>query len=197
MRLILLKSIIFVVGAAQLSCGPSTPSGIKSSDISDDFRINDLLDQQIQLLVDSGYSVEKVVQLNGQNESKKVGPFDSTAWARELSFFRRIDISDPSIYSKYDISTKPLKATLIEGNTHILKSISVATDEKKGIKFIEAHLSDDPVLFKTGKVLSMELSQVDDSIFIVTNYAISGFQKMATKDSVTYSISARVIRAKK
>ncbi len=167
----------------------------KSSDkvlAPEEFNITALLEEQITLLLESRAQYDKTVLLNGLTEQKIIQPGNANDWNKELALFISADISDPALFDNYDLNepTKTeLRAELKEGISSKVKLFVVRRDQN-GIEEVEAVLSDDPVLFKTGKKLNMTF---DKKSGLLNSYSVSGFQKMLTRDSVTYSIKAKRI----
>lgn len=159
------------------------------------YHIVPLLEAQCGFLSKDQSTFKKEVFLNGKTETQHIGPLDSAKWAKEFGFFKRADLSSASVLSNYDLDDSSTTsgalytARLKPATRGRLKELAISRDSKGVVNNVKVTLSDEQYLFKTGKRLEMTFDQG-----IVQSYSITGFQKMITKDSVTYRVKAHRVQ---
>ena len=152
------------------------------------FSLDSLLDQQIKLLSDGNFVLEKEVRMDGKTESQQIH-HDTSGWQTELAILRDFDLNEAYNVGAYE------------------------TDKRKGsvIYRLADQTLDAPVkLFKVVRSEDqLEISGLyveDKSIyqhqreFLLTLkggrlnfFEVSGYQKMLLKDTMSFRITGEVI----
>jgi hypothetical protein len=169
----------------------------KQQKINDYFDIEGLIDEQVKMLDSIGPSLYKEAVINGQNETETFAPSDS-AWVKELLIFKTADINRPMLTDSYDVRehTKDNRKSLryiskTPGSTEV-DSIAIRMNEEEKPHIFQAYLSRKNTLFRSVK--SLEVTFADhQGKQLISSYKIQGWQKMASKDSTVFDISAKIL----
>ena len=187
---------ICLVFGISLSCIPENSTRQNSSDF---YNINALVDNQINLLDSINPLIHKVAIIDGNQQQRELQPNDSAGWSKELSIFRSADLNHTKYNSSYEIIKEGAGS-----NLRFLKYISLHPEEtevdtaliefnsQKNLKSIHAYLENRNELFYSSKTLDLHFIDKDNTP-IISKYKIYGWQKMISKDSVSFLIQAQVI----
>lgn len=170
-------ALIIVAGCQQLK-----PESIRSSAYPD---YEALMMEQVVLLNNS--RAKKEVWLDGKREFK-VMEMDSASWAKELSFLKEINPSQPEYVGALMKSGDELNQTLTlaKGERGVLKATSYSRSDVGYIQ-INAELHEDKDVYVHHRNISMKF---EDGL--VSEIAIDGYQKMMFKDTVRFRINVSV-----
>lgn len=166
------------------------------------YDIDSLIDQQVANLVRLQPVLEKEAEINGEQEVVRLENADSAAWARELDIFRQLDLNAKSLNAgRYKVTTG-----LKDGASN-LSIIEYAATEDLPLSQVRIYYQGNPKrvrriegkfrsketnrLYSSGRYLSMELIDIK-SRAMLSQYRVTGGQKMILGDTVSYTIMGAV-----
>jgi len=174
----------------------STPEKQQNT-IDEYYDINGLIDRQVLLLDSISPSLSKWATIDSIVAEEKMVHSD-TAWEKELSIFKSMDINKPLLVDSYERLVEDLgdetTITLISktpNSTDVdtLKMIFIQGQQPINLY---AYLSSKNTLFRTAKKLELVLGPVNEK-WVLDNYSIKGWQKMFSKDTTYFQIEAKII----
>ncbi|MDH5367523.1 MAG: hypothetical protein OEW67_11080 [Cyclobacteriaceae bacterium] len=160
------------------------------------FPIDSLIQEQIDYLYKNEASLMKS---DNDSVSVKGKKLDSKGWKQELGIFESIDINKSSLVDGYNsgvyddpvsnldilkYSALEEKLQVQEMNIYYLKSLD-------DIKKIVAHVVNTNSVYHSSKTLSMEFEK-HNGLTVLKKYSIIGNQKLATRDSILFSIIGNI-----
>jgi len=171
--------------------GCETPAE-KSSEKKVYYDLNGLIEKQITFLQEKTPVVRKEMRVSGKSESRSTKEVD---WKKELELFIQADINKPA-YSKSYLIEKPDSLTLIyqlksSENLHV-KYLKVQLNKLTGNPdLIQAKLRSENKLYQSEKNIELH-GKYHDSQWVITDYSIRGYQKLATMERKDFAITAQV-----
>lgn len=187
----------FLVPVFSLLLSISCQHNEKTSDKYID--INGIIDAQLRLLSQNKIFITKIANMDNQRDETTFRP-DSLTLANELEMFRSIDVMNKPIYADTYIETQGIKDTHSNLKVRVLtatkeepvKELKVYyQDEPDKLRKIEAVINEQNILYFTRRKLTLQFDLINNKWFI-SNYSISGVQKMVLQDSVRFSISSTI-----
>ncbi|NJN25566.1 MAG: hypothetical protein HC819_06195 [Cyclobacteriaceae bacterium] len=164
--------------------------------INEYYDLNGLIDRQIVLLDSISPVLFKKANINGQIELSQLAPNDSI-WDRELVIFRSGDINKPMLAGRY-----ALEQTKAEdgSNIHLYRSLNPKKTEVDSLSVqyfsgtskpshIRAVIRTSNPLFSNEKKLELHFDHESE---LLRAFAISGWQKMISKNRATYHIEGEM-----
>lgn len=162
------------------------------------FNMDSLVNAQVDYLSSESPVLIKSGEVLSQNSAENDLRPDSSQWNRELAVFRRADINKPRLREAYSEEIKSLADGTTE-RAYLPKKAGALTVKELIIIYegtqlqkIEARISDQNPLYASERMLHMEFIDRDGSAALST-YSVTGRQQMKFKDSVTFSLNARVV----
>lgn len=162
------------------------------------FDIVGLIDHQVKMLDSVGLSLLKKATINGLEEEISLTSPDFSTWTKELTIFKSADINKPMLSDSYEFTeiekggiktiiymSKFPEATQVDSLT-----LSFIDNEENPIK-IHARLTSSNALFKSEKNFDLAFNNVNGQC-LLSYYKIEGWQKMISKDSITFFIEGSV-----
>ncbi len=151
------------------------------------FDLEALLSEQVVALDILDVKLEKSVFISGQTESMTLSP-DSTGWVDQFDLLTDFSPSIPAYVGAFVVSkTEQEESYKIKENQRSpLKSFSIR--ENAGEKIITAELLENKGIYTDYKQMKIILRNE-----LLEAYSISGYQKMMLKDTIRYTIEAKVI----
>ncbi len=177
------------------SCDSNTKPRVQKIDAYYD--IEGLIDEQMSWLDSVGPSLYKTGTIKGRQAVEQFQPSDSV-WRQELLAFRLIDINRPILADSYNASEtetdlgSTLTYTSRNTRTTLVDSIYLEFDQQKNPLLIHAFLHSRNPLFVSEKRLEMHFEIVKNKPAI-SEYRVSGSQKMIMFDRVHFEIDSRII----
>jgi len=167
----------------------------------DYFDLSVMVGNQIQLLLEGKYELEKYAQLRDQNDVKVFTP-DSAQWANELKMFSDANINKPALKGLYkemegpgqsgnnlkELSYLPVRPKKVQ-----VKYIKIFfVNSREDIRSIEAEVAENNPLFDGVTRLKMNLKQDGFGHIVLSDYEILGGQKMIFSDSIIFQIKGKI-----
>lgn len=182
-------NLLFAVSLFLVSCAPNDVKNV------DYFNVNQLLDQQIALLSKSKTVVNKEANIDSLQEQSTFVP-DSLGWANELEVFRYLEVINKPIYQGlYELVDQKdehsnLKVRVLKAKAEVpVREFKIYyQDTFDHLKRIEAEIEEKNSLYYSSRKLSLQFDEM-----LLSQYRISGVQKMILRDSVKYSIESKVL----
>ncbi len=161
------------------------------------FDISGLAREQMNVLPRAGLYLSKTASVD-MDTSRTVTLPDSAQWLLEFQNLTDADINKPRLKDNYRkrISRQEKTVTITEysslqpDKTHVDTLVII---EKPGELTICAKIRDKNALFTAAKSLNYHF-RLNDGIFLLSTYHITGWQKMIALDSVHYSICANIVK---
>lgn len=178
------------------SCDQS--QDLRQQKINTYYDIEGLIEEQLLWLDSVSPFLYKSGTIDGQEDTEKVQPSDSV-WRQEFLVFRSMDINKPILADSYNISeeetatgftsiyiSKFPRATLVD-------SLRIDFDQNKNPLFISAFQHSQNPLFVSEKRLEMHFD-LAGSHPLLTEFRVSGMQKMITRHRVNFDIISKIRR---
>jgi hypothetical protein len=160
------------------------------------YDIKGLMEEQLSLLDSVGPELYKEAVINDSSEKQRFSP-EVPDWAKELEVFLSADINRPMLSDSYitkerqvdsgsslSYISKMPRATLVD-------TLSVLLSREGKLYQVHAYLENTNALFTSVKTLEMGFTEKYNRQ-ILKNYTVVGWQKMVTKDSMSFNISATI-----
>lgn len=162
------------------------------------FSISELIDEQILQLQQEGDSVTKVAEVDGKQSGRRFLP-TAESWGAELDIYRQLDLVNKTIYESEFHQAGPLedpKSNLqiqeFSSETAPLSLLLVYYQESVNrVRKIEGVLKESNPLYTSWKKLTLEFEETGGKASL-TSYGIEGFQKVAFRDTVRFSIRVHI-----
>jgi ABC-type uncharacterized transport system auxiliary subunit len=160
---------------------------VKENQTKKYFDLKGLIERQIKTLNKQKPVVQKTILMSENSENQVVKTID---WAKELELFIQADLNKPAFIQSYqvDSSSTGVKYTLKETENLPVKYLNitkVGADEMN----IEALVNNENYLYETERHLKLSLKNNQ-----VTDYQISGFQKIVFGDKKNFKINGVIKR---
>jgi hypothetical protein len=172
------------------------PAERKQRQVMAYYDIKGLMDEQLSLLESFSPYLSKEALINGTYETQRYIPQDS-AWIKELEVFLSADINKPMLVDSYSATeqqtdsgkslyyiSKIPRATLVD-------SLTVHLDDEGEPQKVHAYLESANSLFTSVKTLEMDFEELNGKK-IIAAYGLHGWQKMITKDTMSFNIRATI-----
>jgi hypothetical protein len=179
------------------SCGPPTPEPGTAAGQALYFDVQGFLDRQVQYLNQEKPEVRKSVwNEQGEAETQTVGNIN---WERELELFREVDLNRPALRDYFTITRHSDSATghtteryeRVPGAYTNIHYLEVELDANRQLRHMEAATQQDNSLFYTQRQLQLSTRAVQGQPRL-SQYRITGVQKLILTDSVHYTLEAEV-----
>ncbi|MGB3181343.1 MAG: hypothetical protein WBB45_08130 [Cyclobacteriaceae bacterium] len=163
--------------------------------------IEGLVMSQVSYFSDEKATLVKTAVVDGEKNTETSQP-DSTGWARELGFFRQIDMNKPAFRQAYDSTI-----TSEEGMTRVVydarfpvevpvqKLAVTFSDRAAGkVHMLEAEFLEVNELYTTFRRMEAEFdpAEKDGLPGRLNRYFLEGGHKIIFRDSITYKIEGRI-----
>lgn len=162
------------------------------------FNLDSLIDQQVANLSRIQPVLEKEAEINGEQETLRLEQTDSMVWAKELDIFRQLDLNTRALNAgRYEIETG------LRDDTSNLSIIEYTAKEELPLSHVRIYYQENPRkvrriegsfrskksnrLYASSRELSMELIDINSKAML-TQYQVTGGQKMIMGDSISYRI---------
>lgn len=176
-----------------IACAP-TPASVVESPLDFDA----LIDGQINGLSQRMVTLDKVAVVGDVRSDSTLVP-TAADWKAELDIFRQLGTMDMAIYSGAYLHEGPLDDPT--SNLHI-QQYSCATsplrvlkiyyqDDLQKVRRVEGLLEESTPLYSTQKSLTMVFDE-ENGKPVLTTYSIVGFQKVALRDTVRFSVESAI-----
>ncbi len=180
--------LLFVFG-----CSP-TPSAINSGPIDFDR----LIDEQIGALSQHKNTLEKVAEVGGHPSDSTFVP-TAEIWKAELAIFRQLGIVNKPLHGgsyreegPLDDPRSNLKIQQYVSDSSPLALLRVYYHETIGrVRKIEGTIREANQLYTSERRLTLEFDEENSKPFLIF-YGISGYQKVALRDTIRFSVKARI-----
>lgn len=161
------------------------------------YNLSALLDHQVYLLDSLNPTIEKVTEINGVREEKRL-QLDSLGWTKELAIFYQADINDPVLKNTYEIETtiedgsKAIVYTTLDEKTkiHYLKVLYKQNETQPF--YITALFNERNVLYKAQRTLELSFN-TDRAFPILDSYQVNEKQKILLKDTNFYYVKGKTV----
>lgn len=139
--------------------------------------------------------------MENQTDTITLSNLDTTAWLKELEVFRQLDLNKKSFSNKnYSIQQgirDPLSNLLIceykAKSKSPIRSVKIYYQDNLNMPIkIEGEFYDHNGLYSNARNMLMELKSTENAT-LLTNYSITGGQKMIMQDSVQFKIDGTLI----
>ena len=163
--------------------------------INEYYNIDSLFLSQLPLLKDLTFT--KSANINDKTESSTV-KFDTTGWKKELSMFLAMDINKAAlvgIYEKSETTTelgKNISYDLKPGAESGVKWIQLEQDSAGNVYLFKALFQENNALYQNRRELTARFKVAEDQS-VLSSYKVDGYQKIIMKDTVNYTIEARLV----
>ena len=190
---IYLLLVFWLAGA----CSVSQENRNEGPKIDAYFDLQGLINQQVGDLSATNTRIQKEAVIDGQRE---VLELDSLNWKKELNIFARADINKPRLLDQYltttytnDAGYKVTRYQNVEENVSgvIKMEITESPVNQKPLS-----ISIESCEYNTLYISEVELEMVfgeGKNGGSLTAYTINGFEKVILKDTMRYSIKAKVL----
>lgn len=162
------------------------------------FDLDSLIDQQVANLSRIQPVLEKEAEINGEQERIRLEKTDSAVWAKELDIFRQLDLNARALNAgRYEVRTG------LRDDASNLSIIEYAAKEELPLSLVRIYYEENPRkvrriegkfrskesnrLYASGRYLAMELIDIDSGTML-TQYRVTGGQKIIMGDSISYNI---------
>lgn len=178
------------------SCEPLATKNVETANKF--FNIVGLIDHQVKMLDSVSLSLLKIATIDGVEENILLTSPNFSTWTKELAIFKSADINKPILVDSYElaqIETVGIKTTIYKSRfpkaTQVDSlAISFIDNEEIPIK-IHARLTSNNSLFESEKSFDLVFKNVNAQR-LISNYKIEGWQKMISKDPISYLIEGSV-----
>ena len=155
------------------------------------FDVQDLLAREAKRLAHTGSTCEKYMQLGDSKQSLQLRQ-DSSQWMRSWRHLLSIDLNEATKLSPYDSSKQqigPLHLTTYEAtspSSSRLQSLTLLKNSHGRLQELRAYFKEKSLLYSRDALLSLRLSVDEPSRLL--HYALEGYQKIRTQDTLHYKI---------
>lgn len=174
-----------------VACAP-TPASVVQSPLDFDA----LIDGQINGLSQRMVTLDKVAVVGDVRSDSTLVP-TAADWKAELDIFRQLGTLDKAIYQGAYLQEGPLDDPT--SNLHIQQYSSATSplrvlkiyyqDDIQKVRKVEGLLEESTPLYSTQKSLTMVFDE-ESGKPVLTNYSIVGYQKVALRDTVRFSVES-------
>ena len=190
--------LLFLVLTCFTSCQQDVVSQLQNTPY---FDLKGLINQQITMLDSLNPPVEILGKIESQQEKTTLHK-DSSAWRASLKLFTDADINQPVLQGRYTVedstdTQQGLKIRLYRVRNNKDSSIPYMriyyqdTLTRANVKRIETEFQEYNMLYSTQRKMSASFEKFHGNPRIL-EYETTGKQKMLFKDSVTYSMLAKI-----
>lgn len=140
--------VVLIILGSLVNCTPPNTTKLLDYEYFDvsNFAVNLLANQS-----KTGTSVQKIVSINGAEETKLIGQPDSSFWRIELAGLLAIDLNKPSLVDAYYIETGEQDgASNLLFDTYVAKDPESAVIKKLGIYYWQDKQEIRKIEFKAG-----------------------------------------------
>ena len=165
------------------------------------YNIDSLISKQVRFLDDRNARLSKAATLNGVREDSTFVPEDTIAWNKELEIFRQLaEINKPVNRGRYlvddnlydvssNLTVKAFSATEDLPVEYVRVFYQESIDRPRKI---EALFNEESTLYKSGRLLTMEFTQINGAS-VLTSYTVEGGQRMIMGDSVAFALTGKIV----
>ncbi len=176
-----------------IACAP-TPSSVVQGPLDFDA----LIEGQINMLGQRMVTLYKVAVVGEVRSDSTLAP-TATDWKGELDIFRQLGAINKTIYQGTYRQEGPLDDP--QSNLHIQQYTSVTSPlrvlkiyyqvDLKRLRKVEGFLEENTPLYSTQKNLTLVFDE-ENGKPVLTRYSIVGYQKVALRDTVRFSVESTV-----
>ncbi len=171
---------------------------LKPKEVDLYFDIKSLLVEQAELLEVDKVELQKFAVVNSDTSTSTFIP-DSLGWADEFQIIMDADINKPALRGQYSVSeiddeNSNLKIQVYKANKNELPIQSLKIyylDNIEKLKRIEILQMESNSIFESTKNIILNIDEIKSQNRI-TDYTITGFQKMLLQDQVDFNITCSV-----
>ncbi|MFY0599917.1 MAG: hypothetical protein JXR03_09625 [Cyclobacteriaceae bacterium] len=151
------------------------------------FDLKEVLEEQVVSLAEMNARLEKVVEVAGEKESK-ILELDSAGWVDQFDIITEFSLTEPRLVGVFNkrMSERVESYEVKEGMKSPLKHFSISSSDSS--KSISSVLFSEKTIYVDFKELTLEMKDG-----LIASFEVSGYQKMALKDTTKYSIKAKVL----
>lgn len=172
---------LFMVGLA--SCTTSVPVQKEAL-----FDLDSLLDAQRGKLTNQVFSIKKTVLID-ENEETNILFGDSAVLEEEFNIIRDLNINLPRYIGAFDIGRIPGRITYKKKAGEQVPVEALIIETKPNQTLIKGIYYEDKQVFQHKRTIKIRIN----SQGLISNYHISGFQKMIFRDTVSYQIDSQIV----
>lgn len=151
--------------------------------ISTYFDVDSLVNRQVKTFDRIQPTLEKSAKIDDRSERQTLR-YDSSGWARELTFFRQLNINEPSLVGGYTIDS-----------TDNVVTYTPDEDLSTRVRTLSIHYSDHRLekitglIFEENEIYATEKDiEVNFEDGLISKYRLRGFQKIILKDTARFEI---------
>lgn len=158
-----------------------------------------LIDNQVNYLLKMNASITKSAEVDSAKDQSTFIP-DSIGWTDELAVFRHLELINKPIYAqayevldgvKDDNSNLTVKILNAKINVPVQQFKIFYQNDQEKVKRIEAKIMEQNSLYFTARTFTIELED-HQGLPVLSQFKVSGVQKMILRDSVRFSISSTI-----
>jgi hypothetical protein len=155
--------------------------------ISTYYDIDSLVTAQVEVFDAEQPTLSKWAKIDEKKEEQTL-TFDSAGWSRELTFFRQLNINEPSLVGGYSIDSTQNQVTYTpdEGLNTRVKSLSIFYEEGLPIR-VEGLIYEQNEIYTTEKDIEVVLENSK-----IKQYSLKGYQKIILKDTARFEIRGEI-----
>ncbi|MEM6524089.1 MAG: hypothetical protein AAGF85_07250 [Bacteroidota bacterium] len=173
---------------------------VQPSAVDEYISIQDLLNSQYELLTTTNSSLSKRAT-SGSDSSYVFILHDSVQWKKELGIFERLEINQPKLKGKYEISIQEdqfsnltiTSYTTLDNEAEVKYLKLYYLDDESNFRKIEAEWQESNPIYTSKRILNLFFEDLSGEI-ILSGYEVTGSQKMLLQDEDAFSLKAKVER---
>lgn len=174
---------LLILSLIVMSCNEE----VKENQTKKYFDLKGLIESQIKTLNKQKPAIQKSILMSEKSENQVIKTID---WSKELELFMQADLNKPAFIQSYrvDSSSMGVRYTLKETEKLPVKYLNITNTGEDGMN-IEALVNNENYLYETERHLKLSLKNNQ-----ITDYEISGFQKIVFGDKKNFKINGVVKR---
>ncbi|MBR09550.1 MAG: hypothetical protein CMP48_17930 [Rickettsiales bacterium] len=150
------------------------------------FDLDSLLDEQVYTLADRGATVNKIVKMNGETESRSMEP-DTTVWKEEFSVIRDFNLNRPFYVGLFQEHKEENIISYQSSDEDVaVKKFDMFYEDGELVR-IESLLQESKYIYSNERKLTLEFQDG-----LLKFYQLDGEQKMILQDKEDYVVSGSI-----
>ncbi len=151
------------------------------------FDLKSLLAAQAQQLAEGNFALQKSVKVADSSETKTL-TLDSAEWMDQFGLLLDFSLTEPSLTGAFDVSKTDTETTytLKADQRAAIKRFAIIDENQDQI--MNGYLEETKTIYSNAKRMTLQLSEGT-----LSSFEVAGWQKMITRDTLKYSIEAKVI----